>query len=92
MTEQQRRTQVTRWVAWHAAELAALGVPALLAITVSAWFWAVAAVAGAGWAVHELRQQRRRKRLQTAKTHQLTHPSPSTPDTNSSAGPARENA
>lgn len=92
MTEQQRRAQVTRWVAWHAAELAALGVPALLAITVSTWFWAVAAVAGIGWAVHEVRQQRRRKRLHTAKTHQVTHHSPSQPDTDPSAGSARENA
>ena len=92
MTEQQRRTQVTRWVAWHAAETAALGVPAVLALTVSAWFWAVVVVAGAGWAVHELRQQRRLRTLHAAKTDQLTNTSDSTPETDSPAGSARENA
>lgn len=92
MTEQQRREQVTRWVAWHAAELAALGVPAVLAVTVSAWFWAVVVVAGAAWAVHEVRQQRRRRTLHTAKTQQLSNPSPSSPDTDHPADPARENA
>ena len=92
MTEQQPTTQVSRWVTWHAAELVALGVPVVLAITVSAWFWALAVLAGAGWAVHEIRQQRRRKRLHTAKTQQLSAPGPSSPDTDAAAGPARENA
>lgn len=69
-TGQQSRAEVTAWVAWHAAELAALGIPSVLAMTVSVWFWAVAALSGAGWATHEIRQQHRRRALQPAKTTQ----------------------
>lgn len=69
-TGQQCRAEVTVWVAWHAVELVALGVPSVLAMTVSVWFWAVAALSGAGWAAHEIRQQHRRRALQPAKTTQ----------------------
>lgn len=82
---------VTAWVGWHAVELAALGVPVGLAITVSAWFWALAVLAGAGWVVHEIRQHRRVQTLRSALTQQhLT-----TAETESRSAPfgeTRENA
>lgn len=69
-THQPCRAEVCAWVACHAGELAALGTPAVLAATVSTWFWAVTALSGAGWATHEIRQQHRRRALQPAKPHQ----------------------
>jgi hypothetical protein len=93
MTEQQPRAEVCTWAAWHAAELSALGIPSAMALTVSAWFWAVTAASGAGWAVHEVRQQHRRRALNTTTREQVT----STDDTASSettaaSGAAREGA
>ena len=72
MTEQQHRTEVCTWAAWHTGELAALGLPSVLAVTVSTWFWAVAALGGAGWAAHELHQQQRRRALTAGTRQQVT--------------------
>ena len=94
MTEQQHRTEVCTWVTWHAGELAALGLPSVLAVTVSAWFWAVAAVGGAGWAAHELRQQHRRRALIAATRQHLTntHDETAAPETSNASGAACEGA
>lgn len=93
MSEQQHRTEVCTWVAWHSAELAALGTPCVLAVTVSTWFWAVAALGGAGWAVHELRQQQRRRALTTATRQQVTSTDETAAtETSSASGAAREGA
>lgn len=89
MTEQhsgrQCRVEVTAWVAWHAGELVALGIPSVLALTVSVWFWAVAAIGGAGWVSHEIHQQRRRRVLRASQTRQQVT---GAADTSSPSGPA----
>ena len=58
-----RGTRAASWIAWHAGELAAVGIPAGLALTVSGWIWLVAAVTAGTWAVHEARQIRQRNAL-----------------------------
>ena len=93
-THQPCRTEVCAWVACHAGELAALGTPAVLAATVSTWFWAVTALSGAGWTVHEIRQQHRRRALKPATSRQHipgTHDSAPT-ETSTASGAAREGA
>ena len=93
MTEQQPRAEACTWVAWHTGELAALGLPSVLAVTVSTWFWAVAALGGAGWAVHELRQQQRRRALTTATTRQqVTSTHDTATETSTANAAAREGA
>ena len=93
-TNQPCRTEVCAWVACHAGELAALGTPAVLAATVSTWFWAVTALSGAGWATHEIRQQHRRRALQPATSRQHVTSSATTASDNTTAAndPAREGA
>jgi hypothetical protein len=50
------RTEVAcRWIGWHVAELGGIGIPLVLAVTVSAWFTAVAVLVALAWAVHEYR-------------------------------------
>jgi hypothetical protein len=53
-----RTELVCRWIGWHLAELAGIGVPLLLAVTVSAWFTTVSALVALLWAVHEYRTHR----------------------------------
>lgn len=95
-TQQPCRTEVCAWVACHAGELAALGTPAVLAATVSTWFWAVTAVSGAGWATHEIRQQHRRRALKPATPGQHATNNDATSaaseETTTATGPAREGA
>jgi hypothetical protein len=58
---------VVQWIGWHLAELASVTVPAVLAVTVNAW-WAVLAVLLAGaWTTHELRSRRRSRALAAAR-------------------------
>lgn len=59
-TGRARLEAAAAWVAGHTAELVALGLPVALALTTSIWLWAVAAVIGAAWIAHEIRQYRRR--------------------------------
>ena len=92
MTEQQHRSEVCTWVTWHAGELAALGIPSVLALTVSAWFWAVAAVGGAGWAAHEIRQQQRRHALNPSNRQQVTSTHDTPRETTTASSTAREGA
>src|SRR5699024_6134295 len=49
--------RATSWIAWHAGELAAVGVPSLGAATVHPLLWVLTAGAGAAWGTHEYRQQ-----------------------------------
>jgi hypothetical protein len=54
------------WIAWHAAELAGVTVPLILAVCVTWWFGALSAAVGAGWAVYEWRDHRTQARLRAA--------------------------
>lgn len=54
-----RTDQAVTWVGWHIAELAAIGLPLLLAVTVSWWLAGLSVLAGAAWAVHEVTTRRR---------------------------------
>jgi hypothetical protein len=92
MNQQQHRTEVCTWVAWHSAELAALGTPCVLAVTVSTWFWAVAALGGAGWAAHELRQQQRHRALTTATRQQVTSTDDTATETSAASAAGCEGA
>lgn len=57
-----RSSQVVTWIGWHLGELAAVGVPAVLAVSVHP-LWAVPAAVVAGtWAAHEVRAARRNHR------------------------------
>lgn len=42
------------WLAWHAVELAGVGVPGVLAVTASPWWAIPAGMAGVCWAGHEV--------------------------------------
>lgn len=57
---------VARWVGWHLGELAAVGVPAVLALTVTAWLITLSAVAGVAWAGVEAHHRRARRELPAA--------------------------
>lgn len=54
-----RTDQAVTWIGWHIAELAAIGLPLLLAVTVSWWLAGLSVLAGAAWAVHEVTTRRR---------------------------------
>lgn len=56
------------WVRWHLVELAGVGAPLVLAVTVSWWFAVLAAGAAGAWAAQENRQAHRHRRLNTADT------------------------
>lgn len=53
-----RTDQVASWLGWHLGELVGVGVPLVLAITVSGWFGVASMVVLAAWVVHELRMRR----------------------------------
>ncbi|PRX43840.1 hypothetical protein B0I33_1133 [Prauserella shujinwangii] len=81
MTEQERarlegqatRTdRVVSWIGWHVGELVAVGVPLLLAATVSVWLAVVSVLAGAAWGVHEFRHARQQRAIR-AETEQRRH-------------------
>lgn len=46
------------WIVWHSRELAAVIVPAGLAVAVSPWLWLVSGPVAAVWTVCEVRQAR----------------------------------
>jgi hypothetical protein len=56
-----RADTVASWVGWHLAELLGVGVPAVLAVTVSLWWLGVALLAGAFWLAHETRRLHRQQ-------------------------------
>ena len=49
---------VSEWIKWHAVELAAVGVPLVLALAVTVWFALLAVPAAGLWAAHEAKQRR----------------------------------
>lgn len=49
---------MTTWLRWHAAELAAVLLPATAAVTVSPWWAVLAGAVGARWVWLEVRVHR----------------------------------
>ncbi|MCR3719925.1 MULTISPECIES: hypothetical protein [Prauserella salsuginis group] len=54
-----RTDQAVAWVGWHIAELAAIGLPLLLAVTVAWWLAGISVLAGALWVGHEATRRQR---------------------------------
>jgi hypothetical protein len=54
-----RMDGVLSWIGWHLGELAAVGVPAVLAVTTHPLWTVPAVVVAAGWVAHEVRLARR---------------------------------
>jgi len=65
---------VSAWLRWHAVELVGVGVPAALALLVSAWFVALAVPAAGLWAAQETRHARQRAQIHAADRGALTSP------------------
>lgn len=59
--ERSRGQRVADWVGWHLVELLAVGVPAVLALTIAAWLIAISVIAGGAWATAEVRAARRHR-------------------------------
>lgn len=68
LTEHQRRVldgeltrtdHVVSWIGWHIGELAAVGVPLLLAAAVTWWLAVLSVLAGVVWVAHEATHRRR---------------------------------
>lgn len=84
-----RGDAVVHWLGWHLAELLGVGVPLVLAVTVSVWWLVLAATAGAAWGAHELRVARRRRQaLQVASPRSAVASRPMTTDTDETSAPA----
>ncbi|WP_019810206.1 hypothetical protein [Saccharomonospora halophila] len=64
--ESTRTDVVVTWIGWHLGELLAVGVPLVLALSVSLWFLGLAVLIGATWAVHEVRLAREQRALRAA--------------------------
>jgi hypothetical protein len=78
---------VIRWVGWHLGELTGVGVPLVLAVTVSVWLALIGVLIGALWAMHEIRVSRRHRALPAATPHGH-RPTPTTTTTNRKAARA----
>lgn len=52
--EPSRTDRAVSWVGWHLGELAGIGAPLVLAVTVSPWWAALSGVVAAGWIAHEV--------------------------------------
>jgi len=53
-----RGERAADWIGWHLIELAAVGVPAVLAVTVAVWLACLSAVAALAWTAAEIRATR----------------------------------
>lgn len=58
-----RADKVVSWIGWHIGELAGVIVPGVVALSVTPWAAAVSVVAGAGWAMHEVRLARQQRAI-----------------------------
>jgi hypothetical protein len=80
-----RTEQAVTWVVGHAAELAGVTVPLVLAASVDGWFSVAAGAVATWWAAHEIHVHRARRAV-TAKTPAgLLAGAPTTRTTNPSA-------
>jgi hypothetical protein len=64
--------RIVAWLGWHVLELAGVGVPLGLALTVDGWWAVLAVAAGVGWTGHELQLARRHRALRTDPTRTST--------------------
>lgn len=64
----QNTSPIAAWLRWHVVELACIGVPVFLAVTVWAWIAVLAGPAAVAWAIHELKLSRHRADLRAALT------------------------
>ncbi|MEU3272543.1 hypothetical protein ABZ639_17015 [Saccharomonospora sp. NPDC006951] len=60
-----RTDQTVAWIGWHIAELAAVGLPLVLAVTTAWWLIGISVLAGAAWITHEVTTRRRNNKDQT---------------------------
>jgi uncharacterized membrane protein len=58
---------VASWVGWHRFEITGVTVPAVVAFTMSPWWWLVSGVVGAGWTANEVRAARKRAAIQAGR-------------------------
>lgn len=77
--------RATSWAAWHAGELAAVGLPSAGAAMVSPWFWVLTAAATATWAGHETQQRRHRQQMLAAPDHPAVPAVPAASETTEDA-------
>lgn len=63
----ERATRVASWVGWHLFEITGMTVPAVVAVTVTPWWWLVSGVVGAGWTANEVRVMRKRAAIQAGR-------------------------
>jgi hypothetical protein len=54
-----RATRAAAWVGWHLFEITGVTVPAVVAVSVTPWWWLVSGVVGAGWTANEVRVARK---------------------------------
>jgi hypothetical protein len=54
----ERATRMASWIGWHVFEIAGVTVPAVVALTVTPWWWLVSGVVGAGWTANEIRSRK----------------------------------
>lgn len=73
--------QLGAWLTWHWFEIASVVLPLALAVTVSAWFAAVAAVFAASWVTNEVRVRQRNRAIQPGSPRSLL------PGTNTTTDP-----
>jgi hypothetical protein len=78
-----RANQALTWIGWHLMELAAITVPATLAVTVHPLWTVPAGVAAVAWAANEARVRRHRR------TNRHTNRHSNRPDTNGSTNEVR---
>ncbi|MBB4687227.1 hypothetical protein [Amycolatopsis jiangsuensis] len=67
-----RTDAAIQWIVWHAAELAAVAAPLVLAALVSGWFALGTVVAVVAWAGHEIAVRRRHRGPENGAPHQIT--------------------
>lgn len=61
-----RTDGVLSWIGWHLGELAAVGLPTVLAVTTHPLWTVPAVIVAAGWVAHEMRLARQRTTPTTA--------------------------
>lgn len=86
-----RTDRVVSWIGWHIGELVAVGVPLLLAATVTVWLAALSLLAGTAWAIHETHQARTQRAIRAeAEQRRLQASTANQASTNEQANPAGE--
>lgn len=78
----ERATRVASWIGWHVFEIAGVTVPAVVAFTVSPWWWLVSGVVGAGWTANVVRVTQARQQSSSGADgrHQVSSVTTSSPD------------